>query len=692
MPVTAEALRLQARLDAQVQAITDDQTRILVAAWVAAWAEVSGDLQDTLVDMLADTGKVTRAMMLRSVRLRAVLGQIADRLEDLAAQATVTITSDLAQVVADAADLQGDILAAQLPNLPGLADLFDRLAQPVSDRALDAIVRRSTEQITALTRPLSASAYAAVRRELIRAVAAGAGPRETAARMVRRTEGRFNGGLTRALVISRTETLDAHRAAAAAGQAEHTDVLTGWVWLAHLDTRTCPACLARHGTVHDADQAGPEGHQQCVLPGAVVSGPRAEASTTRWFAGEIIDIETRSGRVLSVTPNHPILTPQGWIPAGLLREGDHVVAGTGADGPPVGGRPDNHQIPALIEDVAQTLGGSLPVDAVRVPTAPEDFHGDGAGSEVHVVRTNRLLRGDRQPTRPEFVGQTPLVIGDVGLKPLPSGRRLALPFEGDRHPSSGCLSGLHYGAVLLRRTRRGHGPVHLSGAPLRHTCGIEPVVDGTSRAAVGPRQGVDRVAAHVPADDLFVGQVALSQQGSADASSPCRRSVAAGSPVATLDQDALESRLAYPMPSRDSLAAFAGEVVQDSVLHVRRRRWQGHVYNLQTATGWFLANGILTHNCRCARMPRVKPWAELGFDVDEPADVVPDAQAWFESLSVEQQAQLLGRRRWELLTSGEISWSDLATLRKTDGWRDSWTVTPLAVLQRGGGSGSRLVS
>lgn len=33
--------------------------------------------------------------------------------------------------------------------------------------------------------------------------------------------------------------------------------------------------------------------------------------------------------------------------------------------------------------------------------------------------------------------------------------------------------------------------------------------------------------------------------------------------------------------------------------HVYRERHQGHVYNLQTETGWYVANGIVTHNCRC---------------------------------------------------------------------------------------------
>lgn len=266
MSITAETLLLQAQLDAQVQQVTDQQTRALTAAWVLAWAEVSGDLHDTLVELLTAQSKdrVSRAIMLRSVRLRAILALVADRLETLATAAGVTITSDLRQVVRDAAAAQREIVTSQLPGLIDPRDLLVNVR--VTDRAFDAIVQRSTEDIVSRLRPLAPAAYDAVRRELIRGVAVGSNPRATAARMVDRAGRQFDGGLTRALVISRTETLDAHRAAAEHAQNEQADVLTGWVWLAHLSPRTCPSCLAKHGTLHPLDEPGPEDHPQgrCV--------------------------------------------------------------------------------------------------------------------------------------------------------------------------------------------------------------------------------------------------------------------------------------------------------------------------------------------------------------------------------------------------------------------------------------------
>jgi hypothetical protein len=261
MSVTWRTLAFQRGLAEQLRLVTDRQTRLLVAAWVTAWDEVAPDLNQVLLEMLSAGERVTRSQMLRSLRLQNALIVIADRLQVLAAQAGVVITGDLVDVIDTAGAAQASILDSQLP--PGFMssaqlDMWSR----VDARQIEAIVRRATQQITSRTRALSREAQAAVRRELIRGVAAGSNPRVTARRILERVEGRFNGGLTRALNISRTETLDAHRAAAALGQSQHTDVLAGWTWLATLDRRTCPSCLAQHGSEHPASEPGPFDHQQ----------------------------------------------------------------------------------------------------------------------------------------------------------------------------------------------------------------------------------------------------------------------------------------------------------------------------------------------------------------------------------------------------------------------------------------------
>ena len=75
--------------------------------------------------------------------------------------------------------------------------------------------------------------------------------------------GRFEGGLGRALVIARTEQIDAHRAAAQMVEQNNADLVAGWTWVCHLGPRTCRACFAMHGREFDTSTPGPEGHPQC---------------------------------------------------------------------------------------------------------------------------------------------------------------------------------------------------------------------------------------------------------------------------------------------------------------------------------------------------------------------------------------------------------------------------------------------
>jgi hypothetical protein len=48
------------------------------------------------------------------------------------------------------------------------------------------------------------------------------------------------------------------------------------------------------------------------------------------------------------------------------------------------------------------------------------------------------------------------------------------------------------------------------------------------------------------------------------------------------------------------------------VVKTSRVCFTGHVFNLQTEGGWYVTNGIVTHNCRCVALPIVD-MAELAF-------------------------------------------------------------------------------
>src|SRR6185436_3634970 len=48
---------------------------------------------------------------------------------------------------------------------------------------------------------------------------------------------------------------------------------------------------------------------------------------------------------------------------------------------------------------------------------------------------------------------------------------------------------------------------------------------------------------------------------------------------------------------RDVSQALAGLVTLVEVKDVARTQYVGHVFNLETKQGWYVAGGIITHNC-----------------------------------------------------------------------------------------------
>lgn len=261
MAITRRTLRLEQQLERSLDKVLDRQTRDLVRAWAIAWDEVVPDLRDALAELLVAGDTITRTQMRRAARLRKALTLITEHLETLAEQAGIRITGDVQTVIDTAGGAQASIIDSQLP--PGADALVDLDTwSRVDARQVAAIVERTTERIASRTRLLSEDAQDAVRRELIRGVVVGSNPRTTARRILARTEGAFNGGLTRALTISRTETVDAHRRAAGIAHEQHDDVLLGWEWLAHLTPTTCRSCWAMHGRLFPLSEPGPYDHQQ----------------------------------------------------------------------------------------------------------------------------------------------------------------------------------------------------------------------------------------------------------------------------------------------------------------------------------------------------------------------------------------------------------------------------------------------
>lgn len=259
MTITAETLVIARTMRIRLDATVDQATRDLAAAWSGAWDEIADEWAEALDELvqLADGDWPTQVQINRARRAQKAMQAAREQLDDLGRLTGVRILRDVSQLAADAALWEERLAVSQLPG--SLTVDWSR----VDSDALAAIVRRTSQQVTASTRPLPAHQQAVMRQTLMRGIAVGDNPRQAANLMLARLEGVFDGGRRRAETIARTEMLDAHRHAARLARQTNHDLLVGWEWVTTFDARTCPACLSMHGRRFGVDDFGPEGHPNC---------------------------------------------------------------------------------------------------------------------------------------------------------------------------------------------------------------------------------------------------------------------------------------------------------------------------------------------------------------------------------------------------------------------------------------------
>lgn len=262
MSITQETVNAAKRMRQGIRRMTDEQMVELVGAWVGAWDSIKEDFEEALAELDDLAGKtITRAQMARNQRLASALIQAEEVLTELFDLTQSVVARDLLTVLQDTAEGQLALMNSQLPSVtPGYAEVSVTLNAPAPD-ALNAIVKRTTETVHSQTRPLAPWVAAKMKEELVRGIVLGDNPRTTARLILKGAEDQFNGGLSRALNIARTEMLDAHRQGARVSDAANVEVLTGWLWMCTLDTRTCPSCLSNHGREFPIEEFGPIDHQ-----------------------------------------------------------------------------------------------------------------------------------------------------------------------------------------------------------------------------------------------------------------------------------------------------------------------------------------------------------------------------------------------------------------------------------------------
>lgn len=411
-------------------------------------------------------------------------------------------------------------------------------------------------------------------------------------------------------------------------------------WVSTLDGRTTLLCASRDGhTFPVREGPRPPAHWRC-LPGdaRVLARHRITGATKRWFDGDVVILKTATGRELTCTPNHPVLTGRGWVPAEFIEFGCEVVCDGGREWE-AGLDGDGQDVPARIQDVAESFLNSSEVLSGPVPVSAEDFHGDGGGSQVAVVGTNRHLGSSRDAALQKHGGETLLQQrGASGAVPLVGGGHLHLRLHGHL-PAPDCRVGggrecstLVSGGPRHARQLLLTPPASLDASGpeyARNDAWADPVPVSNasdSDATAEERKGFFKRDGHSGRGSgrpqrfsLLTEDAEHDLGGNAEIVGDVRARLT--SPVAKDDGSLIElvavaaNREAGPLDvlgdGTDADAVLACEILRgasgpvflDEIVHIERRAFAGHVFNLETASGFYSANGVVTHNCRSTTVP-----------------------------------------------------------------------------------------
>ncbi|MCH8851084.1 MAG: hypothetical protein IID41_00365 [Planctomycetes bacterium] len=332
----------------------------------------------------------------------------------------------------------------------------------------------------------------------------------------------------------------------------------------HGFAKPCPICIALAGRVFTISEA--RGiipvHPRC-LPGdaLVTSSPRITGATKRRFEGEVVVFTTASGKKLICTPNHPVLTQRGFLPAHFVDKNLDSLRRLTGDRKFFCGVNDEH-VPASIKEISEAFLGSGDVVSMPVPVTAPDFHGDGIDGQIAIVGTNGLLRDGGFSEFDHQSFEQDVVVTDVPLSRFDGFGAPAFFLKAMRPATGGDMSG---GGQ--------HLPLDLGEFAHSQTVCLFPASHGHAERHDAPPDGAS-INAVLSSQSLLAGP----------------------GPVQRRD-----------LGVRQGVAAIASlliaQTLPDRIVSIDVQRFCGHVFNLETEGGWFASDDLIVSNCQCGWVP-----------------------------------------------------------------------------------------
>lgn len=215
------------------------------------------------------------------------------------------------------------------------------------------------------------------------------------------------------------------------------------------------------------------------------------------YSGELIEVETASGVKFTCTPNHPILTPRGWVSAALLNDGDNLLIASIGNSCGFNRNGNIEHIHSRMKALHNALHGMGLMS--RDSTLRVDFHGDIPTTDVEVITKKWKLRGNRDSGCADSVDK--LLFKDSN-EPLVSKSAFMQHFGRVRLASLRFMCGFCEALAFFGRGLA-HAVIHGFGTVARSdTAILEPQADSMTGDMQFLRESLDRFPGKVFVDNI----------------------------------------------------------------------------------------------------------------------------------------------------------------------------------------------
>ena len=256
------------------------------------------------------------------------------------------------------------------------------------------------------------------------------------------------------------------------------------VWRTSQDNEVCPVCQAMAGqtielgkafadTIKTADGEVlswehsswndngriPDAHVNCVLGDTKILADEVKVATRMNYSGEVVKLSTKNGRTITTTPNHILLTARGWVLAKNITKADQVIAYSDRVKPFMGNNTIDGDIPTISEQFI-TASESDGVVTRKMPATTKDFKGDGIkDEEIDVIFVDGFLSNKGESSFDKFNTKLPFISGSIQDDSLSGISTLDQLLMGTLAASHGIM-GSDCEAIALLGSERGHTNIH----------------------------------------------------------------------------------------------------------------------------------------------------------------------------------------------------------------------------------------